>query len=153
MTKPPEHDTICQRCGSHVPAGTPQHQILGAGPTCEPCGKRAQESFFRWKRTVVESNRRRREKEYQEREAFASEGGALGPAYECARCGEDYFIDRPHFSSNVTTRHLCDVCEHIDETARLYEWNLRGKHGQTSTQLRGGRGARAEYPKPRRASS
>lgn len=45
MTKPPEHGTTCQQCGTHVPAGTPQHQILGAGPTCEYCGKSAHESF------------------------------------------------------------------------------------------------------------
>lgn len=136
MTKPPEHDTTCQSCGAPVPAATPQHQIVGPVLLCEPCGKRAKENWLNYKRRQVDHNRRRREKEYQEREVFTSEGGALGQAYECAQCGEDYLLDRPHFHAHPTTQHLCDTCEHIYWTVNLYQYNLRRAHGQTSRHLR-----------------
>ena len=154
MVNPPEHETVCKLCGAHVPSGTPQHQILGAGPTCEPCGRRAQENWLNYKRRQVEHNRRRREEEYQEREVFTSEGGALGALYECAQCGQDYLLDRPHFHTHPITQHLCDTCEHIYWTVSQYQHNLRRDHGLTSSQLRrdqrAKRGLRSEL---RRAQS
>ena len=154
MTKPPEHGTTCQQCGTHVPAGTPQHQILGAGPTCEPCGKRAKENWLNYKRRQVEHNARQREKEQLQWDAFTSEGGALGALYECAQCGEDYLLDRPHFRTHPTTQHLCDTCEHIYWTVNLYQHNLRRDHGQTTSQVRRDqrtkRGSRSELRRAQR---
>lgn len=63
MSTPVEHDTTCQKCGAHVPAGAPQHQLLGPVPMCEPCGKRAQENWLNYKRRQVEHNKRMRELE------------------------------------------------------------------------------------------
>ena len=151
QTEQIEHDTTCQRCGGHVPAGTSKYLLPGPRIMCEPCKAGAKEAYGNYKRGVFESNRRRREKEYLEREAFTSEGGALGPVHECAQCGEDYVIDRPHYTTNVATRDLCDTCEHIVDSARIFEWDLRAKHGQTTAQLVGRRGARAENSSPQRA--
>ena len=151
MTNPPEYDTACKGCGTHVPSGTPQHQIVGAGPTCEVCGKKARENWLSYKRRGAEHNRKRREKEQLQRDAFTSEGGSLGALYECAQCGGDYLLDRPHFHTHPTTQHLCDTCEHIYWTANEYQYSLRVKHGKTIArhQQRAKRGLRYELQRSR----
>lgn len=125
-------DQICQApdCDTPVPAGTPQHQIVGPRPMCELHGKQSQQAWLEHKRRGAAHNARLRELEQMERDAFTSEGGALGALYECAQCGEGYSVDRPHFHTHPTTQHLCDTCEHIYWTVSEYQYNLRRDHGQ-----------------------
>lgn len=153
MTKPPKYDSACKGCGAHVPSGTPQHHIVGAGPTCEACGKRSRENWLAYKRRGAEHNRRQRENEQLQRDAFTSEGGLLGALYECAQCGEDYLLDRPHFHTHPTTQHLCETCEHIYWTVNEYQYNLRVNHGQSrvGSQQRARRGLGYELQRSRRA--
>lgn len=120
MTKPPEHDTTCHDCGVHVPAGTPQHRILGPGPTCEPCGIRGRDGFIRWKRRGAEHNRRIRQAEELEvqKSDYAWEGGALGGTRQCYYCGSDYCADRlRHF---FPRDDVCEVCEDRGRYDYLY---------------------------------
>ncbi len=147
-----EHGGECVHCGTYVPAGTPQHHITGAGPTCEPCGKRGRESFFRWKRSVAESWKWAREAEQlqAQKDDYAWEGGSVGPTYECLHCGEDYHIDRPPFY--LTYQHFCETCEHIHVEVYNYALELRKKHGQRfGLGVFPGPGPENTRPRPRRS--
>lgn len=151
-----KHDQRCESkgCDAIVPAGTKKHLLPGPRIMCEPCKARATDAWLTYKRRQVEHNARQREKEQLQRDAFTSEGGALGALYECAQCGEDYLLDRPHFHTHPTTQHLCDTCEHIYWTVNLYQHNLSRDHGQTSGQLRrdqrAKRGLRSELRRAQR---